>query len=503
MTRGQRGALAALTVLLAAFGVSRLVHLTLLPMFIDEAVYLHWARRVALEARLWRPLADGKSLQVATLAAVVPWVRDPLFWGRALSVAVGALGMLASWEIGRRLHDVRAGLFAAGLYVVSPFAFFHDRMVLADVFLSTAAALTVLATIAVIGRPSRSRGVLLGLAMAACVLSKIPGLLALAFPAFGAAFLPRRAGTGRALVAAYAVAAVLSTFPVVYFFQNSAQVREQAALTDEDDSRSAVVGANLQTVGGWLWTYWTPGVCAVALVAFAAAVVRRDGAGLLLGASALLPIVVFALFSRAWFPRYVFFSTIPCLALVARALSRFAGQVGVLARVRGPWLPASMIGLVGWALLWPAVQFDLRLLIEPASAPLPDVDRFQYVEGWTAGYGRAEVARRLKLEVQRHPEGILVGVAGVEKHGWRPLFLLLRAALLNEEHVELEVLGPADAAAREALLRRAGRRAVFVAVALDGEPTLPHGLPVLQDVRANGTAATALYRLLPPDGMTQ
>jgi Dolichyl-phosphate-mannose-protein mannosyltransferase len=408
--------------------------------------------------------------------------------------------MLASWQIGRRLQDARAGLFAAGLYVVCPFALFHDRMVLADVFLSTAAALTLLATVALAERPSRRRGVLVGLAMAACVLSKIPGLLAFAIPGFGAAFLPRRAGTARALVAAYAVATALSIGPVVYFFQHSAQVQEQAALSDEDEARSAVVGANLQTVAGWLWAYWTPGVCGLALVAFAAAVVRRDGPGLLLGSSAVLPITAFALFSRSWFPRYVFLSTIPCLVLVAIALSRFVAEVGDLARRRGPWLPMATVALVGWAVLWPAVQFDLPLLTDPASAPFPEVDRFQYVEGWTAGYGRTETARRLLLEAERNPAGIVVGVGGAEKHGWRPLYLLLRAALLSEDRAEIEVVGTGGAVAQEAILGRAGGRAAFLAVSLDGESNLPTGTPVLQEARANGTLATALYRLLPADG---
>jgi hypothetical protein len=500
MTGGQTKPLA---VLLAAFGASRLFQLTLLPMFIDEAIYLHWAHRLTSEGRLWRPLADGKSLQVVLLSLVVPWVRDPLYWGRFLSVVAGGGGMLAAWALGRCLHDARAGVFAAALYVACPFALFHDRMVLADVFLSTAAALTLLAGIALAQAPSRRLGILLGLAMAGCALAKIPGLLAWTSPALAASLLPRRPGTLRALVLAYVVATTIVALPVAYFFLHSAQVQEQALLGDDEEARPALVAGNVATVAGWLWTYWTPGVSAVALVSLVGAFWRRDGTGMLLGTAAAIPIAAFALLSRAWFPRYVFFSTIPALVLVAIAASRFVGQTRDLARRHGNWIGLAATALVALGLLWPAVEFDHRLLSDPASAPFPDVDRFQYVDGWTAGFGRTETAAWLRGAAARTPAGILVGVGGAQKHGWRPLYLLLRAQLMNEPRAEIEVLDPADPAARDALRRRAGERSAFLAVAVDGNaPPLP-GAPTLQDVRADGRVATALYRLLPQDGATQ
>ena len=127
-------------------------------------------------------------------------------------------------------------------------------------------------------RPSPRRGVFLGLAMAACVFSKIPGLLVFAIPGFGAAYLPRRVGIGAGARRCLCRRHGLVDLPRSLLLPALRQVQEQAALTEEDEVRSTVVGANLETVAGWLWAYWTPGVCAVGLVAFTAAVVRRDGA---------------------------------------------------------------------------------------------------------------------------------------------------------------------------------------------------------------------------------
>ena len=498
MTPGRRRRWIALLGLAALFLASRLYGLLALPMFIDESIYLFWARRIVDDGRFWRPLADGKSLQVWLLALVVPWAPHPLAWGRAVSVLVGGVGMGAAWALGRRLRDERAGVIAAALYLICPFALFHDRMVLADVFLSTAAALTLLASLDLADRPTIRRGLVVGLAMTACVLCKIPGLLVFATPLLAAALLPRRPGMVKAAAAAYALAIALSALPVAYFLLYSTQIQEQAILPDSEIGPVAIVAVNLGTVAGWLWAYWTPAVCAVGGVTLVMALVQRRREEILLGACAVLPLAAFTLLSRSWFPRYVFFATIPVLVLTALSLSRLVAQLRGLARTRGgPWI--LLPGLLGLAaLLRPALDFDRLLLTRPGAAPLPDVDRLQYVDGWSAGYGRADVARALARERARSRQGVLVSVSGSTKHDWRPLHLLLRARFMNDPGVEIDVGLLSDQAAREAFLARAGARPAFVAFASE-QGTFPASLgpPLMTGVRADGTVATALYRLSP------
>jgi hypothetical protein len=371
-------------------------------------------------------------------------------------------------------------------------------MVLADVLLSSAAALALLASLTLVEGPSTRRGVALGVALAACVLCKIPGLLVFATPLLTWALLPRRPGVGRALAVAYGLAIVLSAFPIVYFFVNSAQVQEQGALPGGEAGPSTVVVQNLVTVAEWLWTYWTPAVCAVGLFALAAALIRRRGEELLLGACALVPIVAFALLSRSWFPRYVLFATIPFLVLTALSLSRLVSQVGSLGRSRRGWWRAVPVALALAAFIYPAAAFDWPLLVRPETAPFADVDRLQYVDGWMAGYGRDEVVRALARERGRNPEGIVVEVGGTVKHGWRPLHLMLRARFMNDRGVDLEVGDVLDPSNRASLLARAGARPTFIAFAVEGEgaPTAL-GRPLVVDRRPDGSVATMLYRLSP------
>jgi len=479
---------------------SRLFHLDVLPMFLDESIYLYWARRIVTDGRVWRPLADGKSLQTWTLALIVPWVEDPLWWGRAVSVAAGAVGMWAAWALGRRLRDEWAGIVAASLYAICPFALFHDRMVLADVFLSSAAALTLLASIALVDRPSPRRAIVLGLALTACVLSKIPGLLVFTTPLLAAALLQRPRALARGLALAYGIAVTLSAFPTLYFFRYAHWVQERASLSEGELDPSAVFGRNLGTVASWLWTYWTPALLAIGVVALVTGAIQRRRAELLLGACALVPILVFVSLSKFWFPRYVFLSTIPFLVLTAISLGRLFGHLRTWVSRRNWWV-AVLTGLFFVALLRPAFDFAWPLLTRPERAPFAPVDRFQYVEGWTAGYGRAEVARALARERARSPEGIVVAITGTEKHGWRPLQAMLRARFMNDSGVVIEVGDPQDPSSKIALEAHAAGRPLFVAFASEDGAFPPSlGPPLLVDRRPSGVAGTALYRLSPVVG---
>ena len=86
-----------------AYLVTRLYQLALLPLFVDEAVHLRWTVRLVEEGRLGRILVDGKLLQVVLMSVTVPWVSNPAWWGRATTVAVGALGLWTTCRIGERL----------------------------------------------------------------------------------------------------------------------------------------------------------------------------------------------------------------------------------------------------------------------------------------------------------------------------------------------------------------------------------------------------------------
>ena len=77
--------------LVAAYFVLRLIFLSRLPIFTDEAIYLRWAQ-IALNDAAWRfiSLTDGKQPMFVWAAMVLmKFIHDPLVAGRLVSVATG------------------------------------------------------------------------------------------------------------------------------------------------------------------------------------------------------------------------------------------------------------------------------------------------------------------------------------------------------------------------------------------------------------------------------
>jgi 4-amino-4-deoxy-L-arabinose transferase-like glycosyltransferase len=465
--------------------------LTLLPIFLDESKHLNWTQRLRGEPHFLKPLQDGKLLQVAVTSVTVPLCSDPLWAGRLTSVMAGVLGLWAALGLGRALYDERVGLLAAALYVFCPFALFYDRMNLADVYLSSFAALSLLATVRLVQAPRLRAAVWLAAALTACVLSKIPGLLVLAIPVAGALLLRAEKQAWKALATAYALAALLLVLPVAYFFAHSTQIEAKAAVVA--DSRLALVIENLGLAAEWLWAYWTPPWIAAGVAAAVIALYKRRPADLLLLAAALLPVAAFVPVAFHWFPRYLLLATVPFLVLVARLLGDLLDLAAPLRRGPRLWLVAA--GAV--ALLAPALVFDAWLLWDPVRAPLPAVERFQFVSGWPSGYGWRDALARLQEERRAHPELTIVA----DREGHRTGQWALTAAFLNDHGVEVRGLESGEPASPGLLRQWAGERPTyFVTTARVPrfEPTARLDAQMLGTfTKPNGQFVCNLYRLVP------
>jgi hypothetical protein len=58
-------------------------------------------------------------------------------------------------------------------------------------------------------------------------------------------------------------------------------------------------------------------------------------------------------------------------------------------------------------LLWPALS-DVALIARPWTIPLPEIVRWQYINGWPAGYGAKELVAFLDSASRKAPDGINV-----------------------------------------------------------------------------------------------
>ncbi|HUG55077.1 MAG TPA: glycosyltransferase family 39 protein [Vicinamibacteria bacterium] len=489
--------------LLSLYLASRLAGLTLLPIFLDERIHLRWAYWIAQGDRLRLPFISGRGLSVWLLAGVAPPVDDPLLAGRLLTVAVGTVTLVACHHLARRATgSLQAADVAALFYIACPFTLFYDRMILTDAFLSAFTALTLLLALGLAETPRLRTGVLLGLALGMGVLSKTTGLLLFAVPllALMVARRDRRRALLVPLAAAHAVAVALVAYPLWLFFRRTSELAGALGKRENEASLTANVATNLRLATEWLGAYWTAPliVLAAAGLAFAVAHRERRRPALLLAVLAVVPTLAFVAVSEIWYPRYLLFTTVPLLPLAAGGFVSLVDALASRARL-GPRGTGALTAAALVLALLPALRFDARLWTDPAGAPLPGFDRFQYVTGWPSGYGLRDTVAFLHAERERGG-GLLLVTPG-------PSTTAGAVRLLSRRDPEVEVrhVDPASVADPHELDGEGPSRAVFVIVSLIEGVQLPEAWvsalePVFASFKPNGAAADRLYRVCAPPG---
>jgi len=140
-----------------------------------------------------------------------------------------------------------------------------------------------------------------------------------------------------------------------------------------------LVKNNLLQIGPWLYQYlaWP-----VALLVIVGLLAKRNR---LLLINALVPLVLLIISAKILFPRYLL-PIFPFLLIYA------AGGFNWLRQT----LPRALKPLLIIFLLAPA-WFSWRILIDLPTAPLPEIDQWQYVTGWPSGYGVKELVNYLQV----------------------------------------------------------------------------------------------------------
>jgi hypothetical protein len=104
---------------------------------------------------------------------------------------------------------------------------------------------------------------------------------------------------------------------------------------------------------------------------------------------------------------------------------------------------------------------DAHFWVEPSRAPLPAIDRLQYIDGWPSGYGVRETVAFVASELERHPEGINV-VMNTSSH--RTTRFALNVAFRREPRIHRRGLALHDSGALPLLERWARQRPTLVVV---------------------------------------
>lgn len=397
-------------VIVASFFASRFFDLTLLPIFTDEAVYLHWAKLVEQDStNFWVSLLtdNKKPLQVWLAAINFYFFSDPLFAGRAVSVLAGSLSLIGLFQIGKVFHSSRLGWFLAFLYIISPYHLFFDRLAHESSLLNTCFIWTIWQTIKLFEKdriPKLKDYMFLSFLMGIGFLTLATSLLFSFLPlVLKVLFYKEENGPQwKHLVFCYVGGLIWMTFPyLVILLTHDNNPIQNIILPNthgqgKEGVESLLLGipkkalAHLPGITAYFTTYLTIPILVLSVLYLVVRLKKADRNDVILLVYFCLPCVALAGTAGTGFSRYYLFCATPLIILAGMACvwildcfkeNKFKNPIAVL------------LIIILAAVLFPAIRFDLQIISKPDKAPLISSDHSQFVESEYSGYGVPEAVK--------------------------------------------------------------------------------------------------------------
>ncbi len=410
-----------LAVATAVYAALRLTGLTALPIFSDEAIYIHWAQIISRDpSQFLISFTDGKQPLFMWLNTLtVDWFADPLVSGRVVSVIAGWFSMFGLYRIGRMLWDAKVGAAAAMLYVLCPYTFFFDRLALVDGLMTALGIWSMFWAFRIIREEGEDKPNFrnLGIALGLSVLTKATALLL--FPVIGLMFLlnkvQKRSDFWVHSGIALGIAVVMNA--AVHFASPTVSVPGRVPFLHHP---AFFIGpSELWTFPWLLWlrnlvvamefmeTYLTGQLILVLMAGVVILFLKKDLRELSVWCWFFFPTLIIILIAQGFFSRY-FLIAIPAALLIA------AATLERLVELSAVWIKKTMKGTMEvhgrarWGVwgflmalvLYPGVSLNIDLIRNPLTAELHPLDRMLYVEGMNSGYGIREAAEFLDRESQ-------------------------------------------------------------------------------------------------------
>lgn len=427
-----------LFLLIIFFFLFRLINLTIIPVFCDEAIYIRWAQVMRAEPTLrFLPLSDGK--QPLFMWLTIPFLKifsDPLFAGRFLSILSGLGSLVGIFLLSLKLlKDKRVALISSLFYVIVPFFVFSDRLALIDSLLMMLGIWSFYLGTLLIRFLRLDLAMITGMVLGAALITKSPAIFfAILLPStvllcnkkihlrhekanfVGSRGWPVSAEsgfTGRHLFK------IVVLFLVVYVFAfgiynllrlgpnfNMIAIRNKDFVYSFRETLSRPLDPlrpHLRDLIEWLPNLFTLPIFFLALAGLVWLWVKqkkwREANFLFIMTS--VPLLVESIFAKGLTPRYILFATWPLIILAAYCFIVLIDKF----KTR-----KSFVILFIFLVLLPAFRYDWLLLYNPEKAPLPRNMRSGHLEEWTAGQGIKEIAEFVKEKAIN--TNVLVGTEG-------------------------------------------------------------------------------------------
>jgi 4-amino-4-deoxy-L-arabinose transferase-like glycosyltransferase len=374
---------------------SRLVGITKLPVFADEAIYIRWAQLMNQDFGRYAffPMQDGKPpLYMWLLRAWLPlFPEDPLLAARLMNVGIGVVSLiLIAWFTYLISSSKRAAFLAAGLYTLLPYTFFFDRMGLIDPLITLASALTLVG-LALTVSLSAWGWIFMGLGIGGGLMAKTTMVIMIAVIGLLAFYLDRK----HRLPAAFLRRVGLGIGIGGLMFMSLRISPSFGALFTRSGDFSFTIGeilsgqlghiiGNWLTMWRWMGAYVTlPGMGVLLLGAWwwrrntvPASGVFGSTLLLVFGCLFLLP---YAILGKVITARYL----LPVVVFLIPSMALIIDRVWTHKRMVA-WLVLLSIALA-------SARFNVYLMTDPGRAPFPREEQGHYLTDWASGYGIPEV----------------------------------------------------------------------------------------------------------------
>lgn len=397
----------------------RVVNITSIPMFADEAIYINWAQLIRSEPTLrFVPLSDGKQ----PLFMWVNWItlrffEDPLISGRMISAVAGTTLVLL---IGAFIFFITKSkvktLIGMALAATSPYLVFFDRLAVVDPLLTLLAFSSMLLLYFSQKFKRFDLAILSGLSLGLALITKSPAVF----------FLPLAVLTifenllnlkkrNQKIVTYELLTSLLRVGICIFFAISLYQVLRLGPGFEQIGSRNldyvrpvsevlanprGTIINNLIRAYDWLFKLLPLPALVLSVIGMLIGVKNKNTRVLSLFLLAWFfgSLVVTSAITIAYTARYILFAIPPLFILASFA-------VNPLKRFGVRYILAIVSVLYG-------VYFAVNLWVSPEKAIIPENERAGYLEEWSAGYGIREASDYIKGVRAETNQGIVLGTEG-------------------------------------------------------------------------------------------
>jgi hypothetical protein len=372
-----------------------------LPAFEDEGSHLRWIWRLISVGEWLQPLVDGKPLEAWPMVPLVRLGLPPLLAIRAVHVLAGMIAAVLTYRLAFEVSDRGTAFVSGALLAICPFLVYLQRLALSDVFMCAAGIWVLLSAIQFIQSPTGWRAIELACGLVLAAFCKFPvGFVFLIATPLALLLMPPHARrsllrppASTKLLAAHAPLALLI---VAVIAVAGIRLRRGQSLgfglqdligigMGQYHDIAAVIGVPRINLVDELTAQLSWPVTVIGLIGLAAGALLNDWRQRWLIAVGAAPMLGIGLFAEFWYPRYLLFTLPP---LIIGAVSGWRSLSLRTRRFRQP----VEFGVLVLCAAFMGHQSAL-IIFDPVAARWSALDRFQYFEGWSSGYGYPEAAK--------------------------------------------------------------------------------------------------------------